>query len=143
LSEKIIGLTVSTLTGEKMLFSGLSNVHCRLIFTTERLIVQRLSSQTSQSYPDYRMDSDLTKFLVERGPESILGDSAMNFFIPYSGIMRVEVGKRWLNPRMNVVTHDKTYRFSWFWPRHGIKAVQHIARSLFPIEISVESVKKV
>ena len=143
MSEKIVGLAVSTLTGEKTLFSGLSNVHCRLIFTTERLIVQRLGSQRSQSYPDYRVDSDLAKFLTDRGPYRILSDSAMNFFIPYSAIMRVEVGRKWLNPRINVVTHDKTYRFSWFWPRHGINAVEHIARSLFPVAISVERVKKI
>jgi len=143
LSEKVVGLTVSTLTGEKILFSGLSNVHCRLIFTTERVIVQTLSSQTRQSYPEYRMDPNLVNLLVERGVEDLLGDSAKNFFIPYSDIVRVEVGRRWLNPRMNVVTHDKTHRFTWFWPRHGIDEVEHIARSLFPGEITVDKVRKI
>lgn len=78
MSEKIVGLTVSTLTGEKILFSGLSNVHCRLIFTTDRIIVQTLSSQTRQSYPEYGMNPNLVNLLVERGVENLLGDSAKN-----------------------------------------------------------------
>jgi len=138
-----VGLTVSTLTGEKILFSGLSNVHCRLIFTTDRLIVQTLSSQARQSFPEYGMDASLVNRLIDRGVESLLGDSAKNFFIPYSDVLRVEVGRRWLNPRMNVVTNDKTYRFTWFWPRHGINEVEHIARSLFPVEIMVDKVIKI
>lgn len=141
MTESIIGIAVSTITGDKYFLSGLTNVHCRLIFTTERLVVQRTSSQTRERMPDYRMDPSLVKFLIERGIDSLLADSSQNLSIPYPSIVRVEVGRRWLNPRMNIVTSDTIHRFTWFWPYAGIKGVERVIRHLFPPDILVERTK--
>jgi len=125
LTEAIVGIAVSTMTGDKYFLSGLTNVHCRLIFTTERLVVQRTN-----------------KILIERGIQRLLAESPHNLSIPYSTITKVELGRRWLNPRMNIVTKDAIHRFTWFWPA-GTNGVERVIRYHFPIEIPVERVKKI
>jgi len=142
LTEAIVGIAVSTMTGDKYFLSGLTNVHCRLIFTTERLVVQRTNTQTRQNYPNYRIDPSLAKILIERGIQSLLAESPHNLSIPYSTITKVELGRRWLNPRMNIVTKDAIHRFTWFWPA-GTNGVERVIRYHFPIEIPVERVKKI
>ena len=141
-AERIEGFVVSTITGEKTLFSGLSNVHCLLIFTTDRLVVQKGSSQMRQNIPNYRrIEPHLARLLEENGIEGLLADSSENFFIRYSDILRVELGRRWLNPRMNVMTNYGLYRFTWFWPWATSGRVERVLRSRFPLGVPVQRVK--
>ncbi len=143
MSESITGIAVSTITGDKFFLSGLKNVHCRLIFTTERLVVQRTNSQMKENFPNYRVDPYLAKVLIDRGVDQLLGDSRQNLSIPYSNIVRVQIGRRWLNPRMNIITKDGIHRFTWFWPYAGINGVERYIRYLFPQHTLVERVKKI
>jgi len=139
--EEIVGFSLYNYWEEDS-FSGLSNVHCLLVFTTQRLAVLRGSSQMRQNIPNYRrIDPYMLRLLEERGLDEILAEGIGNFSIPYADIVKVELGMRWLNPRMNIVTRDGLFRFTWFWPWAASGRVERIMRARFPIEVAVEKVK--
>src|SRR2546426_4154381 len=130
---------VSTITGKKTLFSGFTNVHCNLLFSTERLVVQRTQSQLRRSVPDYRAPSGLGELPIE----TILKSDPGNFFIPYAEIISVEIGRKWLNPRMNVRSKERVDRFMWVWPYVGLGHIARAARALFPPSVPVSRVTNI
>ena len=89
----------ATITGKRTWFSGLSNVQCQLVFTTERIIVARTVGQMSDPLGNatYGVTTDAER-LKGLDVERILKSDEKNFSIQYAEIIKVEVGRKWRNP---------------------------------------------
>lgn len=97
-----------------------------------------------KNIPNYRrIDPYVIRLLNERGLNGIIAYGTGNFSISYSDILKVNFGRRWLNPRMNIITKDEVYQFTWFWPWATSSRVERIIRSRFPVEVTVQKVKHI
>ena len=141
MTEQVLGIVGATATGKRTLFSGYSNVHCFLVFTTGRLIVASTGvRQVWHPVGPYAMlvgGDDLRKVSVE----DVMRSQEGNIAIPYSEITKVQLGSKWLNPRVHIHTANSAHRFMWTWPWVGRKRVESIIRRLLPVSIPIEEGK--
>src|SRR2546422_7517856 len=95
--EKVTGSVFATMTGKKTLFSGLTNVHCILYFTSRRVVVRKVRSQAGdRSVPGWMEAA--SEGLKTVNINQIIDSDPKNFFsIPYSSMVRVTIGRKWLN----------------------------------------------
>ena len=140
-AEQVIGAVHATITGEKTLFSGLTNVHCILYFTTGRLVVEAGPSQRGDRQVPGWLEANPESLKSLKIQQIINSDPKKFSSIPYNSVTRVAIGRKWLNPRMSIITSDKIHRFVWFWPKVGVDRVEHMARSYFPPQVLVERVR--
>ncbi len=59
--------------------------------------------------------------LEEMSAEEVLKSQEGNIEIPYSKITKVQLGSRWLSPRVHIHTVGNVHRFMWTWPWVGRK----------------------
>ena len=142
MTEEAKGIMGATITGKRTWFSGLSNVQCQLVFTTERIIVARTVGQMSDPLGNatYGVTTDSER-LQGLDVERILDSDEKNFSIRYAEIIKVEVGRKWRNPRANVYTRTRVYKFMWTWPAK-LEDVEAPLRELLPKNITLQRVNK-
>jgi len=142
LTEEAKGIMGATITGKRTWFSGLSNVQCRLVFTTDRIIVARTVGQMSDPLGSatYWVTTDAER-LRGLDLETILSADEENFSVTYAEITKIEVGSKWRNSRANVYTRTRVYKFMWTWPAK-LEDVEAPLRELLPKNITLQRVNK-
>lgn len=131
------------------------DLHCRLVFTNERLIVsvKGILAQIARSGGVFgavggavggaiaaSQDSKSRSAISQLSPEDLLKPNKKNFEVPYSRIVKVQLGWKLGTSRLYVNTSDETYKFKFL----GVKMeqVQSSIRSLLPANVSVQLVDK-
>ena len=142
MTEEARGIMGATITGKRTWFSGLSNVQCQLVFTTERIILARTMGQMSDPLGSatYWVTTDAER-LRGLDLETILSADEENFSVTYAEITKIEVGSKWRNSRANVYTRTRVYKFMWTWPAK-LEDVEAPLRELLPKNITLQRVNK-
>jgi hypothetical protein len=135
------------------------DIHCDLVFTTDRLIVAKKGflGQASRQIGEFGgviREQEKLEELKQLSPENILKSHEGNFDLPYSEITKVEVGKKWGTFRLHIHTPKETLRFKFAgiqaMEQFRIKGVKWIRledaegkiRSLLPDKVPVEKVDR-
>ncbi len=129
------------------------DLHCVIIFTTERIIVAvqsmlfqiasgmgwpgaggaigAVASQGAMKHQDIK--SKLDQF----SPEEVLSANKKNFQVPYTGVTKIQIGKKLGTSRLYVQTPSETYKFKFQFIK--LEQVESSIRSFLPSSVLIES----
>jgi len=102
------------------------DIHCDLVFTTERLIVAKKGflgqalRQIGGVVGAVITEQEKLKELKQLSPEIILKSNKENLDVTYSDITKAEIGKKWGAFRLYIHTPKETLKFKF----QGIQAME-------------------
>jgi len=146
LSEQVTGQLRALIT------RGLKgDLHCVIIFTTERIIVavQSMLFQIASGMggaggaigavagQGAMKRQDIKGKLDQLSPEEILSANKKNFQVPYTGVTKIQVGKKIGTSRLYIQTPSETYKFKLQFIK--LEQVESSIRSFLPPSVLVES----
>ena len=103
------------------------DLHCVIIFTTERIIVavQSMLFQIASGMggaggaigavagQGAMKRQDIKGKLDQLSPEEVLSANKKNFQVPYTGVTKIQVGKKLGTSRLYIQTPSETYKFKF------------------------------
>jgi hypothetical protein len=127
------------------------DLHCVIIFTTERIIVavQSLLFQIASGMggaggaigavagQGAMKRQDIKGKLDQLSPEEILSANKKNFQVPYTGVTKIQVGKKLGTSRLYIQTPNETYKFKFQLIK--FEQVESSIRSFLPPSVPIES----
>jgi hypothetical protein len=145
LSEQITGQLRALIT------RGLKgDLHCVIIFTTERIIVavQSMLFQIASGMgaggaigavagQGAMKRQDIGGKLDQLSPQEILSSNKKNFQVPYAGVTKIQLGKKLGTSRLYIRTPDETYKFKF--QAIKLEQVESSIRSFLPSSVPIES----
>jgi hypothetical protein len=146
LSEQVTGQLRALIT------RGLKgDLHCVIIFTAERIIVavQSMLFQVASGMggaggaigavagQGAMKRQDIKGKLDQLSPEEVLSANKKNFQVPYTGVTKIQVGKKLGTSRLYIQTPSETYKFKFQFIK--FEQVESSIRSFLPSSVLVES----
>ena len=146
MSEQITGQLGALIT------RGLKgDLHCVIIFTTERIIVavQSMLFQIASGMggaggavgavagQGAMKRHDIKGKLDQLSPEQMLSANKKNFQVPYAGVTKIQVGKKLGTSRLYIQTPSETYKFKFQFIK--LEQVESSIRSFLPSSVLIES----
>jgi len=146
LSEQVTGQIRALIT------RGLKgDLHCVIIFTTERIIVavQSMLFQIASGMGGAGgaigavagqgavKRQDIKGKLDQLSPEEVLSANKKNFQVPYTGVTKIQVGKKLGTSRLYIQTPSETYKFKFQFI--NFEQVESSIRSFLPSSVLIES----
>jgi len=146
LSEQVTGQLRALIT------RGLKgDLHCVIIFTTERIIVavQSMLFQIASGMggaggavgavagQGAMKRQDIKGKLDQLSPEEVLSANKKNFQVPYMGVTKIQVGKKLGTSRLYIQTPSETYKFKFQFI--NFEQVESSIRSFLPSSVLIES----
>jgi hypothetical protein len=146
LSEQVTGQLRALITRG---FKG--DLHCVIIFTTERIIVavQSMLFQIASGMGgaggaigavaghDAMKRQDIKSKFNQLSPQEILGSNKKNFQVPYTDVSKIQVGKKLGTSRLYIQTPNETYKFKFQAVK--LEEVEGSIRSFLPSSVPIES----
>lgn len=146
MSEQVTGQLRALITRG---FKG--DLHCVVIFTTERIIVavQSMLFQIASGMggaggavgavagQGAMKRQDIKSKLDQLSPQEILGSNKKNFQVPYTSVTKIQVGKKLGTSRLYIQTPDETYKFKFQFVK--LEEVEGSIRSFLPSSVPIES----
>ena len=80
---------------------------------------------------------DIKGKLDQLSPEEILSANKKNFQVPYTGITKIQVGKKLGTSRLYIQTPSETYKFKFQFIK--LEQVESSIRSFLPSSVLIES----
>jgi hypothetical protein len=146
LSEQITGQLSALIT------RGLKgDLHCVIIFTTERIIVavQSMLFQIASGMggaggavgavagQGAMKRQDIKGKLDQLSPQQMLSANKKNFQVPYASVTKIQVGKKLGTSRLYIQTLSETYKFKFQFIK--LEQVESSIRSFLPSSVLIES----
>jgi len=146
LSEQVTGQLRALIT------RGLKgDLHCVIIFTTERIIVavQSMLFQIASGMggaggaigavagQGTMKRQDIKGKLDQLSPEEVLSANKKNFQVPYTGVTKIQVGKKLGTSRLYIQTPSEIYKFKFQFIK--LEEVESSIRSFLPSSVLIES----
>jgi hypothetical protein len=146
LSEQITGQLSALIT------RGLKgDLHCVIIFTTERIIVavQSMLFQIASGMggaggavgavagQGAMKRQDIKGKLDQLSPQQMLSANKKNFQVPYASVTKIQVGKKLGTSRLYIQTPSETYKFKFQFI--NFEQVESSIRSFLPSSVLIES----
>ena len=127
------------------------DLHCVIIFTTERIIVavQSMLFQIASGMggaggavgavagQGAMKRQDIKGKLDQLSPEEVLSANKKNFQVPYMGVTKIQVGKKLGTSRLYIQTPSETYKFKFQFI--NFEQVESSIRSFLPSSVLIES----
>ena len=127
------------------------DLHCVIIFTTERIIVavQSMLFQIASGMGGAGgaigavagqgavKRQDIKGKLDQLSPEEVLSANKKNFQVPYTGVTKIQVGKKLGTSRLYIQTPSETYKFKFQFI--NFEQVESSIRSFLPSSVLIES----
>jgi Bacterial PH domain len=145
-SEQVTG------TMRALITRGLKgDLHCVLVFTTDRIIVavQSMLFQVASGMGGVggaigavaghgaMKGQDVKGKLDQLSPQEILGSNKKNYQVPYTDITKVQIGKKLGTSRLYIRTSNETYKFKFQFEK--FEQIEGSIRSFLPSSLPVES----
>ncbi len=126
------------------------DLHCVIIFTTERIIVavQSMLFQIASGMggaggavgavagQGAMKLQDIKDKLDQLSPQEILDANKKNFQVPYAGVTKIQVGKKLGASRLYIQTPSETYKFKFQFIK--LEQVESSIRSFLPSSVPME-----